>query len=270
MIKDIVKYPQTPSIEFNANVRKFDDELFSLIDDVKDTLIENNLEALSAYQIRSPYSVIVLKNSDGTFTELINATIVSRSEKITSQERTAYFPDMSAKITRDKNITVMYQDRDAATHYLKASDELSILLQRKIDYNFGSNFRERLSKEDKEKFDMKLSYGVDVITDNSCPTDFNRDKILKVINILLAVSLLGIISSFFLADETLASIYMYENYLLSSVAGLIVVYFFYAQYEGKKYTNCMSCQLGNIIGVALLHVVKTAVLFGTNYFLVQP
>ena len=50
---------------------------------------------------------------------------------------------------------------------------------------------------------MKLDYGIDVITDNSCPTNFNRDKILKVINILLLISLVLIFSKYFISTDNI-------------------------------------------------------------------
>jgi len=61
MVKEIIKYPTTPSLEFGANVRHFDEKLLELIQDLKDTLTTNNLNALAAFQIGSPYAVIVLK-----------------------------------------------------------------------------------------------------------------------------------------------------------------------------------------------------------------
>jgi len=268
MIKDLVKYPQTPSIEFNAPVRFFNEELFKLIDDLKDTMEDNNLEALSAYQINNPYSVIVVKQEDESYLELINPRIFKSSEKITTKEKTTYFGDIEVEITRDKNITIMYEDRDAKQCYLNASDEFSVLLQRKIDYNFGANFRQRLNEEQREQLDMKLDYGVNVILDNSCPTNFKRDKLLKVINILLGINLFVIIGYLFISDKNLLNtISVNIDYSFATILVLIVTYFFYAQYEGKQYTNCMSCQIGNIIGTALFHLTKLGVLWGVFAFI---
>lgn len=38
MVQEIIQYPTTPSLEFGANVRHFNDELLSLIQDLKDTI----------------------------------------------------------------------------------------------------------------------------------------------------------------------------------------------------------------------------------------
>ena len=267
MIKEIIKYPETPSIEFNAPVRFFNEELFNLIDDLKDTIEANNLEALSAYQINNPYSVIVLKQKDGSYLELINSRILKSSEKITTLEKTTYFGDIEVSVTRDKNITVYYENRDAKPCYMDASDELAVLLQRKIDYTFGANFRQRLDNTATEELDMKLEYGADVIVNNSCPTVFKRDKILKVINIVMGITLFAILSKFFISDDLLNNINSGISYSFVTILVLQFIYPIYAYYEGKKYTNCMSCQLGNIIGVWLFHLFKLSVLYAIFTFI---
>ena len=104
MVKKIITYPTTPSLEFGANVRFFNDELFEVIQDLKDTMEENKLNALSAFQIGSPLSVIVIKKDNDEFLELVNARVLKREGSVTPTERTAYFPGMSAKTKRYEKI----------------------------------------------------------------------------------------------------------------------------------------------------------------------
>ena len=101
MIKEITTYPTTPSLEFAADVRHFNESLFKLIQDLKDTIDANNINALTAYQIGSPLKVIVIKDSD-TYIELINPIIIKREGTVNPIERTAYFPNLSAKTSRYK------------------------------------------------------------------------------------------------------------------------------------------------------------------------
>ena len=178
MIKEIITYPKTPSLEFGANVRLFNDALFQLIDDIKDTLKENNLNALAAFQIGSPYNVIVLQDGDD-FIELINAKVIKQEGIIESVETTAYFPNLSAKVERYETIKMVYEDREANQKFLDATGERSILIQRKLDYSFGANFRIRLDDAEKKVFDKKLKYGTDAIIENGSPSVFKRDKILN-------------------------------------------------------------------------------------------
>ena len=267
MLKEIIKYPTTPSLEFAANVRFFNEELFTLLKDLTDTLAANDLQALAAFQIGSPYNVIVIKDGD-EYIELINARVLTREGSVLTQETTAYFPGLSAKVKRYEKIKIMYEDRDAKQQFLEADGELSIIIQRKLDYSFGSNFRIRLDDAQRKLFDSKLEFGTDAITDNGCPTVFKRDRILHTFKFLFVLGLIGVGLSFFLKDETVALVKSIENYDMIFMAVLLIIYFFYAQYEGKQYKNCSSCQIGNIIGVTAISFGKLLVLFALNYFLV--
>ncbi len=270
MVKEIIQYPTPPSVEYSTDVRVFDENIVSLIDDMKDTIEANNLEGLTAFQIGNYYNVVVIRNEDGSYLELINPRLLSTQGKITTQERTAYFPGLSAKVTRHDKITVLYQDREGNNHSLKAEGAKSVLLQRKIDYTFGSHFLPKLTKEEKALFETKLEFGSDIAISESCPTTFFRDKILKVINYIMIAMILLIVSSLFVDQETDALLWKYQLYASFVVLGLTIVYFFYAQYEGKKFTSCTSCQIGNIIGTTVISLGKLTLLMIVSYFLVNP
>ncbi|EDZ62956.1 formylmethionine deformylase [Sulfurimonas gotlandica GD1] len=266
MVKEITKYPTKPSLEFGANVRFFNDELFALIQDLKDTIEVNSLDALAAFQIGSPLSVIVVKKG-GEFLELINPRVLKREGSVEPVETTAYFPGMSAKTKRYEKITLMYEDRDATQKFLEADGELAITLQRKVDYTFGSHFRFRLDKDEQKLFDSKLEFGTDAITKNDCPTVFKRDRILQVFKFLFVFGLLGVMAGFFVSEDNLSILVSTENYIMASMLGLVVAYFFYAQYEGRQYKHCTSCQIGNIIGTCIISLLKLLALFLASYFL---
>ena len=267
MIKEIVTYPTTPSLEFGANVRFFNDELFDLIQDLKDTIKANDINALSAFQIGSPLSVIVIKKDDGEFLELINARIFKREGSVTPTETTAYFPNLSAKTSRYETIKLMYEDRGGNQQFLETDGDLSVTIQRKLDYNYGSNFRVRLDEEEKKLFDSKLEFGTDSITNNDCPTVFKRDKILHTFKALFVLGIIGLIASFFVSDELNTTIATVENYTLLTLFILTIIYFFYAQYEGRQYKHCTSCQIGNIIGTTTILLFKMLLLGLANYFI---
>ena len=267
MVREITKYPTTPSLEFGANVRHFNEELFDIIQDLKDTIQANNLNALAAFQIASPLSVIVIKKDNGEFIELINPRVLTRKGTITPTETTAYFPGLSAKTKRYDKIKVMYEDRGANQQFLEAEGDLSVTIQRKMDYLYGSNFRVRLDEEEKALLDSKLEFGTDAITKNDCPTVFKRDRILHTFKYLFVAGLVGTLTKFFISQENLSTLISIENYTMLSLLLLLVVYFFYAQYEGKQYKHCTSCQIGNIIGTTAINSVKLLVLFLVNYFM---
>ena len=271
MIRDITTYPTPPSVEYSTDVRKFNDEIASLIDDLKDTINANSLDGLAGFQIGSMYNVIVVKQSDGSFLELINSRLINPSGKVTTVEKTAYFPGLSAEVIRHEKISVIYEDRELKTHSLKADGDFSILLQRKIDYSFGSSFINKLSAKEKERFELKLEYGSDVAISETCPTTFKRDYIIKAINILMIGMVLLFVASLFVeSKETLGELWGYQLYLSFTALGLNIIYFFYAQYEGKEFTSCSSCQIGNIIGTTAISLVKLTLIMVLSYFFINP
>ena len=266
MVREITTYPTTPTLEFGSNVRFFNEELFTLIQDLKETIIANNLNALAAFQIGSPLCVVVVKEGND-FLELINPKVLKREGTVEPIETTAYFPGLSAKTKRYEKITLMYEDRDANQKFLDADGELSITIQRKIDYIYGSSFRVRLSKEEKELLDSKLEFGTDSITQNDCPTVFKRDVILKGFKLLLILGILALVGSLFVNEEILTTLSLVQNYILGTMILFIIIYFFYAQYEGKQYKHCTSCQIGNIIGTTVLLLIKLSALAIATYFI---
>ncbi len=266
MLKEIIKYPEPPSVEYSTDVRIFTDEISSLIEDLKDTIINNSLEALTAFQIGSMYNVIVLKQEDGTFLELINPRMLSTKGSITTRESTAYFPGISARVTRHEKISVIYEDRKLQQHSLKAEGDFSILLQRKIDYTFGSSFLNKLSQEEKIIFEKKLERGSDIAISESCPTIFKRDYILKVINFSMLFMILLFLSSFFITSEEGDNfLWSYQLYLFFATLSLTTIYLFYAQYEGQLFSSCTSCQIGNILGTFVIICIKLLLIMIFSY-----
>lgn len=268
MIKDIITYPTPPSTEYSTDVRKVTQEISSLIDDLKDTIEANSLEALTAFQIGSMYNVIVLKLDDGTFLELLNPRVLNTQGSVTTTETTAYFPGLNAEVTRHETISVIYEDRELQAHSLKAEGALSILLQRKIDYTFGSSFLNKLSSDEKEIFEKKLEFGSDVAISEVCPTTFKRDYILKAINIIMLGMLIFLASSFFIEVDakSVNSLWNYQLYLSLATLSLNIIYFFYAQYEGKQFSSCTSCQIGNILGTFVIICTKLTLIMVVSYF----
>ncbi|QOP46095.1 peptide deformylase [Sulfurimonas paralvinellae] len=269
MVKEIIQYPTPLSVEYGVDVRFFNEELFSLIDDLKDTITQNNLEGLSAFQIGSYFNVIVVKDENGEFIEIINPRLISHSGRTTTEESTLYYPGHTAQITRHENISVVYQNREGENKSLKATGSLAILIQRKIDYTFGATFIQKMSKEEKEIFEKRLEYGADVGNADYCPTTFKRDKIVFGINILIILMALVFIASLFIEDKiVLHSIYNGMLYGSAAVIGLDIVYFFYAQYEAKQQSSCSSCQIGNIMATAAIVLLKLGVVMTLAYFFI--
>jgi len=268
MIKDITKYPSPTSNKFAAPVRVVNEEILTIIQDLKDTIDENSIKALTAYQIGSPYNIIVIKQDDETFLELLNPILMKREGEQVTEETTAYFGELSAKVKRADKISVLYEDIDMNSCSLKAEGEFSVLLQRKIDYTYGSSFINKLDKEEKKLFESKLEFGSNISQSEACPTTYKRDYITKLSDIITILMVLLLVSSFFTSDEIASDMWNYQTYLAGSVVLLSLVYFFFAQYESKKYSSCSSCQIGNILGTIGITITRVSVVLLLSYFLI--
>ncbi|MBN2816867.1 MAG: peptide deformylase [Campylobacterales bacterium] len=265
MVREIIKYPTPPSTAYATDVRVFNEEIVSLIDDLKETIEANQLDGLAAFQIGSYYNVVVIKNEDGSFLELLNPRLIKTEGKITTVEKTAYFGELSATVTRHDKISVVYEDREGKNNSLEADGEMSVLLQRKLDYTFGSTFLQKLSKEEKKRFEQKLEFGIESAISELCPTTFFRDKVMRGVNFITLLLLLNFLFSFFVSTNLETTLWNLQVYGALIALLLTLFYILYGQYEGKKYSGCTSCQIGNIIGTALIALVKISVIMAVSY-----
>lgn len=269
MIKEIITYPTVPSQAFDGVVRHYDEALHTLLQDLKDTIIENNLNGLAAYQIGSPYAVIVVKDEEGNLVEIVNPIIITKEGSITPTETTGYYPNLTATTKRYEKIKLMYEDRLGKQHFLTAEDDLAILIQRKTDYLLGSDFRVRMSEDEKCLFDAKLDKSSNNITLENCPTSEPKTikNILRIITIALVMGAIGAVFGLIVSDTSATILKNLEKYMMLFVLFAIIVYVFVAKYEGKKYSNCTSCQIGNILGTSLIQSIRLGILAITNYFI---
>lgn len=257
MVQKLVIYPDERVNISCTDVRIFDKALDNLLEDMIDTANAHGLHALSAIQIAYPYNVVIIRNNED-FDIYINPRILTNTGKFDSTETTLYYPDIEVTLERYDNIKLIYENRKGEMQHADITDRvLSSTLQRKIDYLFGGTILDKIDQNRRDKIIESLnSKGLKPYTDDVCPT-FSRkdyfvsftDKILFFMGLTLLAPLFG------LSNETLNSLYTFEKYGFIAVLLLMVGFFFYAQYEAKKYRQCSSCQIGNNIGVILKRIV---------------
>lgn len=117
-----------------------------------------------------------------------------------------------------------------------------------MDYCFGSSFVDRVDKITRAKIDKHLQFGL-VESGSSCPTIFYRDYFKAGAKIAMIAIFVSLIVAIFVKSPM---IFLIDKYLLLTSFLLIVIYFFYAFYESKRYKQCTSCQMGNIVGVVTI------------------
>ena len=179
MVKELVIYPDERINMACTDVRSFDEKLFILLQDMKDTIDENNLKALSAIQVAYPYNIIVVKNGD-SYDEYINPRILKVEEELNSTESSTYYPDVTITVPRYKKIKLYYEDREAKAHYLDIEEqEFSTLMQRKIDHLFGGTFLDKVTPDQREQVLETLKKGGLVENLEVCPTFSKKDYFVR-------------------------------------------------------------------------------------------
>jgi peptide deformylase len=272
MVKELVIFPDDRVNIACTDVRKFDEELDELLQDMKDTMEANGLDALSAIQIAYPYNVIILKEEDGDYHEYINPRIIGKEGQFDSLEETVYYPDIKQTIPRYKKIKLIYEDRKGRPQHQDIDEpKRSATFQRKIDYLFGGTFLDKVSKKHRERVLEALKSNGLVPEVEVCPTFSKKDYFVSFTDKILILMGLSLLSPLFdFTKETMAKIYTFDRIALPLVIIMMIGFFFYAQYEAKKYSQCSSCQIGNNIGVMVKRAVAAIVFAAGSYFLVNP
>ncbi len=273
MVQKLVVYPDERVNISCTDVRNFGKTLDDVLEDMIDTANEHGLDALAAIQIAYPYNIIIIRNDNGSFDEYINPRILTNQGTFESTETTLYYPDIEVKLTRYDNIKLIYEDRRGNPQHTDISDrKLSSTMQRKLDYLFGGTFLDKIDQNRRDKIiDSLNSKGLKPYTDDVCPTFSRKDYFVSFTDKILFFMGLSLLTPLFsFAPQTVANIYAFDRYGFIAVIVLMIGFFFYAQYEAKKYRQCSSCQIGNNIGVIVKRVAVGIAFATASYFIVNP
>lgn len=268
MIQPLIQYPNPAIRLISANVRFFNDELTQWIADMRDTMMANDLDAISAILIGIQQSIIVIKEGD-QYLAYINPRFLKHSDVQTHTERSIYYPGISVDVDRYNKITAMYENEKGVTCYRDLAGEDARIFQQHLDYCFGSTFVDRVDRDMKQRIHDHLEFGL-VKDGGSCPTIFYRDYFKRGAKYLILTILLTFVVPFFGSIEVNEWIYILDKYLIVGALLLMIGYFFYAQYESQRYKQCTSCQIGNILGTLAILLGQLAIVSVGVFLWVAP
>lgn len=273
MIQPLLKYPDPRIRLISGNVRFFNESLEAIIEDMTDTMKAEGLEALTAIQIGIQYNVIVLKEGD-RFAPYINARFLKEKGKAAAIERSPYYT-FTAEVERYTSLTVVYEDVQGGMRSRDVEGDLARRFQHQLDYAYGSTFADRVPAAVKQQIDAYLEHGLvkdakeqAAQQEGSCPTVFMRDRIKRLYRLLMLGVAFSLLAPLVGSSALNHMVRLFDKAAIPAVMVLIVAYFFYAEYEAKRYKQCTSCQTGNIIGTVLIALVQLGLLSITAYFIV--
>ncbi|MBE5735857.1 MAG: peptide deformylase [Clostridiales bacterium] len=131
-------------------VHDFDEKLWELLDDMKDTMVKGDGIGLAAVQVGILRRVVVLDVNNMKL-ELVNPTIIDQYGEQINQEGCLSCKGKWGYVKRPKEVTVKAQDRYGNEFVITGVDLLARAFCHEIDHLDGVLFVDKIIKDYKEK-----------------------------------------------------------------------------------------------------------------------
>ncbi len=125
-----------------TEVKKFDKELFNLLDDMKETVRAEHGAGLAAPQIGVPLRAVVIDVDEGYF-EFINPVILSSKGEQTGPEGCLSVKGKQGTVTRPYKVKAEYRDRNGKKHKLTAEGFFARAVCHELDHLDGILYTDR-------------------------------------------------------------------------------------------------------------------------------
>ena len=127
-------------------VERFNDKLWQLLDDMKETMYKTQGVGLAAVQVGMLRRVVVVDVGDG-YIELINPEIVEMSGEEISEEGCLSLPGESGEVKRPTYVKVKAQNRNGAWRILEGTGLKARCFCHEIDHLDGTLYIDRIIPE---------------------------------------------------------------------------------------------------------------------------
>ncbi len=131
----------------NATLRKkskpvvaYDEELGTLLDDMKATMLERKGVGISAVQVGVLRRAIVIQLDDDQFLEVVNPEILKTRGKVLASEGCLSVPGFYCDVERPKYVKIRAFDRNGEAFEFEAKDYIARCVCHEIDHLNGVLF----------------------------------------------------------------------------------------------------------------------------------
>ena len=145
-LRNIVKLGDPILNKTSRQVDKFDDRLSTLIDDMKETMYQENGVGLAAVQVGILKRVVVIDVGDGMM-ELVNPEITDKSGQQREIEGCLSLPGKSGVTLRPMKVQVKAQDRNGKWHIYTGEGLKARAFCHEIDHLDGILFTSKVIKD---------------------------------------------------------------------------------------------------------------------------
>lgn len=154
----VLQYPDERLRKVAQKIEKVDDNIRSVIDDMFETMYEEQGVGLAATQVDLHRRLFVADCSEDQNEPLvfINPEITEAEGHFKNDEGCLSFPGVYAKVERAERITVTALDKNGERFSRSAEGLLAICIQHEIDHLDGKLFVDYLSPLKRERIRKKL------------------------------------------------------------------------------------------------------------------
>ncbi|WP_133471954.1 peptide deformylase [Paraglaciecola marina] len=157
-ILEVLRFPDERLRTVAKQVNTIDKEITTLVENMFDTMREENGIGLAASQVNVHKRVVVMDVSEEQNEPLvfINPEITHKEGKTISEEGCLSVPNNFAKVERAEKITVTALDKSGKQFSLNADGLLAICIQHELDHLMGKLFVDYLSVLKRQRIKTKL------------------------------------------------------------------------------------------------------------------
>ncbi|GAA0306594.1 peptide deformylase [Psychrosphaera haliotis] len=158
-ILDVLRFPDERLRTVAKPIEVVDDTIKTLIDDMFETMYDENGVGLAASQVNQHVRLFVTDCGDEEREPhvFINPEIISKEGMMINEEGCLSVPHCYAKVERGETVTVRALDRDGNTFEMDAEGLLAICIQHENDHLDGKLFVDYLSPLKRERIKKKLA-----------------------------------------------------------------------------------------------------------------
>ncbi len=157
---DIVKYPEAVLAKECSKVEKVTPELRELVDNMVETMYDDDGIGLAAPQVGESIRLIVIDPSGPKNREemqvIINPEIIEREGEVDSEESCLSCPSFRCVIKRSEKVTVTGMNLEGEDVRIEADELLAIVLQHEIDHLDGTLIVDRVGRLKRNMYDKKI------------------------------------------------------------------------------------------------------------------
>ena len=147
-LRKVVKIGENALRKKSKPVKDFDENLWQLLDDMKETMYENDGMGLAAPQIGVLRRVVVMEVNNAYF-ELINPEIIKTKGEDVEEEGCLSVGTFRGRVKRPREVTVQALDRYGYPFTLKGEKWLARCICHELDHLDGVLFVDKSLDKDK-------------------------------------------------------------------------------------------------------------------------